>query len=263
MGRRIFIPLFFFDLLPVEPFPSLDRLNFFTSSSLHAPSVLRSSFTRPFGASESRFGRKEFWDETYKNQSTFSWYCSWSDIEPLWLSMVPNRDSSILVPGCGNDDTAVGLFDAGYRVCAFDYAPEGILRTRENFGTEKLGNIDKLDVRVADARSLPFDDRSFDAAIEKGTLDSVFLSGGRDKACAKEQLRRAVQELTRTIRPGGIVVSLSAPATGYINDAFEASICADTKLPNWNQLLDGSAFVTEDGFASINVNAVILAWERN
>ena len=226
-----------------------------------------SRFAEP-AASESRFGRKDYWNDSYKQKdSTFSWYSSWSDVKPLFLELVPDRESSILVPGIGNDDTAVGLFDSGYtRIRAFDYAPAAVERAREIFGPERLARGgDTLDLRVADCRELPYDSGCVDAVLEKGTLDSVFLSGGNDKLLAMDQLRLSVAELARTVRQGGLVISLSTPATEYIDEAFRKCLeggAGEAASPSWRQVLNGDTFVTEEGFASIDINAVILAWER-
>lgn len=226
-------------------------------------------------SSSSRFGRQAYWDETYKDEVSFCWYCPWADIEPLWLEMVPDTGARVLVPGVGNDDAAVGLFDAGFhRLCAFDYAPEGVERARELLGDDRLSS-GEVDLRIADCRALPFADGEFDAVFEKGTLDAVFLSGGKDKKLAQEQLDLSVQELARTVRRGGVVLSVSTPATRQINEAFNS--CRDSvgsrrqgrdgggdveQPSSWRQLLDGDVFVTDEGFASINVDATIMAWER-
>ena len=122
-----------------------------------------------------------------------------------------------------------------------------------------------LDLRVADCRALPFEDGSFDAVFEKGTLDAVFLSGGKDKDVGRDQLRLCVGEMARTVRRGGVVLSLSAPATEHIDEAFRecrgggggsgGSGDDGAGKSCWKQLLNGDAFITEEGFASINVEA--------
>jgi len=185
---------------------------------------------------------------------------------PFWEELVPDKTSKVLVPGVGNDVAIVELFDTGYSTLScFDYAPEGVARARELFGDTRLkspgGGGGTVDLRVADARSLPYGDSTFDAVFEKGTLDSVFLSGGKDKKVGTEQLRLAVSELSRVVRNGGIVMSVSTPATRYIDTAFAAETAGDGR-PRWKQLRDGDVHITADGFATINVDATILAWER-
>ena len=64
------------------------------------------------------------------------------------------------------------------------------------------------------------------------------------------------------MRRGGVVLSLSAPATEPIDRAFRECRSDGGGAHCWRQLIDGDSFVTDDGFASINVDATILAWER-
>lgn len=92
-----------------------------------------------------------------------------------------------------------------------------------------------------------------DAALEKGTLDAVFLSGSDDDD-RRVQLQRAAGELARTVRVGGLVVSFC----GFGDKILEAF--SDERV--WRCLRDGSVHITDDGHASNSVNACFLAWER-
>ena len=99
----------------------------------------------------------------------------WSELEPFWEELVPEKSARVLLPGVGNDQAMVEMFDAGWsNVCAFDYAAAGVERSRALFGERAV------ELLVADARELPFAENSFDAALEKGALDSIFLAGDGD-----------------------------------------------------------------------------------
>lgn len=213
----------------------------------------------------SSFGRKEFWDEAYrtgdlneaKDEGTFSWYCgSWEDLEPFFAELVPDRDANILIPGVGNDAAIRGMFDAGYEhLSAYVYAPEGVECARKMFGDNRL---EKIDLRVADARDLvEYNDSSFDAVLEKGTLDSVYLSGGKDKEKARLQLSMAVSEMARVLKSGGVVFSITAACADAVRAAFEVD-----EGTTWKQLRDGELHITEDGYVSTNIDATIFAWQR-
>ena len=194
----------------------------------------------------SKFGTADYWREMYTasddEAEAFSWYTGWEELSPFWEELCPARSSRVLLPGVGNDAAMVGLYDAGWQnVVAFDYVQEGVDRAKNLFGSREV------ELLVADARRLPFDDGSFDAALEKGALDAIFLAGG-------DSLQRAVDELARCVRPGGVVVSL----TGFL-DKVSAAFADDTR---WRCARDGSVHVTEDGSASNSMNAYLLAWER-
>jgi len=215
-----------------------------------------------------QFGRQKYWDEAYRSgdlddtgsddgNATFSWYCkNWADMEPFFAELVPDREAFILVPGVGNDAAIRGMYDAGYEhLSAFDYAPGGVECARKMFGSDRLA---KIDLRIADARNLVgYDDKTFDAVLEKGTLDSIYLSGGKDKEKARLHLAMAVSELSRVVKAGGIVFSVTAACADAVQDAFSGG-----EGTIWKQLRDGDFYMTEDGYSSTNVDATMLAWER-
>ena len=80
--------------------------------------------------------------------------------------------------------------------------------------------------------------------------------GGDDPAARTDSLARAVDEMHRVLRPGAVLLSVNAAATDHIIAAFNA------RAEYWKPLRDGTLYITEDGYASINVDATMLAWER-
>ena len=98
----------------------------------------------------------------------------------------------VLDVGCGVGATPSFLAKAiGCRVAGVDIMPKMIERTRAR--TESEGVAALVELRVADARALPFEDNTFDAVICESVL--VFLD---DK-------QRAVDEFVRVTKPGGYV----------------------------------------------------------
>ena len=241
-----------------------------------------------------------YWDESYRQEEdnndvgiepkalssddvqVFSWYCGWTDeLGPFFEELVPDRDSMVLVPGIGNDVAIRDMFDVGgyHRIMAFDYAPQGVECAKAMFGDERLQQINdeiagaapastlggdestkekgKVDVfKVCDARDLSSDygDNVFDAVLDKGTFDSIYLSGGKDKAKAKTNLSMAVSEMKRVLKYNGIVFSVTAACVDAVREVFGGD-------DDWKQLRDGDMHITEDGYASNNVDATMLAWQ--
>jgi SAM-dependent methyltransferase len=203
------------------------------------------------------FGRQEYWEGFYKDQSnanetSFSWYAGWNDLEPLiseWIAPAQN----VLMPGVGIDSLVRDMYDAGYeQLTAFDYAPESIAHCQRMLGKDRT-----VDLSTADARDLPYASESFDAVIDKGTLDAVFLAGD-DMDERLDSLTRALAELDRVLRPGGIFWSLSAIC---VEPLQSAPLWKDTDC--WEAVTtDGSLYTTADGYTSNNVDGTLLVWRK-
>jgi SAM-dependent methyltransferase len=214
---------------------------------------------------DSNFGRKDYWNEFYadssKDDSTattpFSWYSEWHDLAPFVQELIPDFSASILIPGVGNDSMLRDMYDAGYQqLTAFDYAEIGVLCAM------KLLQDRPVKVIVADARDLiAFADDEFHAILEKGTLDAIYLSGGKNKTVGATNLQMAVSELARVTKPGGIVISLTAACVDAVSAALEKELLG---RGCWTCVRDGSFYMTEeDGYASNNIDGTFLAWRRN
>ena len=216
---------------------------------------------------DNQYGRMAFWDESYRqaleqpddhsHAKVFSWYCDWNDLKPFFKEIVPEKESRIMIPGVGNDGCLRDMFDDGYRqLTAFDYAPEGV-ECAKRIMDYRLQYMD--DLRVADARNLPYKNSDFDAVFDKGTLDSIYLSGGSDKDLSQKHLNMTVSELARVLKSGGIVFSINAACTNAIQKAFDES---NMTCDIWEQLRDGNTYMTDDGYTSNNVDATILVWKK-
>ena len=246
------------------------------SSSSSSSGDSSSSPPTPISTSKaaSRFGRQDYWDDFYRDNSQFSWYTGWDDLEPFLREYLQTSDR-ILLPGVGNDAMLRDMYDAGYQtLTAFDYAPEGIARCRDMLGDERIfvSNADDGDdnsstskgvkLFVGDARNLlQLPDESFDIVLEKGALDAIVQSGGgiseKEKALGLQNMQEAVEELTRVLKPGGLFISISAIWTSRL----EASplLANDNE---WEVVRDGSLYLTEDGYASNNFDGTLLAWRK-
>lgn len=234
-----------------------------------------------------KFGNKAYWDSVYtdedangadKPSETYSWYCGYGELKPFWnmlidpvLIGVGNGDDEkaarchqdeiqVLVVGIGNDRTPVELYDDGWtNMVAFDYSQAGVDRARELFGT----NRSKVDLLLADARQLPLQDGSVNVVFDKGTLDTIYISGW-------QELQDSIKELTRVTDTNGVFVCVSAvipPET--LLKTFEDQLDwtgggdKDEKAYScWDTILNGDLAFAPDGEATLDLGAQLYAFRR-
>jgi SAM-dependent methyltransferase len=79
------------------------------------------------------------------------------------------------------------------------------------------GDVPGLDLRVADGRSLPFEDASFDHAYSISVLEHIEEPGEEE----------ALRELARVVRPGGRVLVTLPHAQTYREDWRDAPVYAN------------------------------------
>lgn len=183
----------------------------------------------------SAFGTKQYWDEVYSGFGDFpcdeySWYYGFSEIKrhlPSW-SLAERRNLQLFVPGVGNDPILLDLLEAGYRnITAQDYSHHAIQRQIDLLEGR---SDDGCSVELSHGNVLDLPDsftNRFDVIIEKGLLDAVYLSGDG-------QVERAAAGLSKTLRPGGYLISVS----GVVPEELRRKIF---ETVDWVWLRDGSA----------------------
>lgn len=180
-------------------------------------------------SARSYFGTKEYWDDLYQGRGDFpaeeySWYFGWEAYSKFVREYVSSKDSQILIPGIGNDPILLDLLQNGYnQLTATDYSEHAIER-----------QIDLVSYQYSDdaATMLPMDARQmdeawtdrYDAILEKGALDAIYLSGDGN-------LELTVKEFERVLKPGGILLSVS----GVVPEELRREVFQD-----WSWLRDGS-----------------------
>jgi SAM-dependent methyltransferase len=79
------------------------------------------------------------------------------------------------------------------------------------------GVADRVEVRQADARDLPFDDQSFDVVMSSLVVHNIK---------SRQQRQRAIQEMVRVLRPGGRLAVLDIFKTReYVQALRQDGVC--------------------------------------
>ena len=135
-----------------------------------------------------------------------------------WLDLPDG--ARVLEIGCGPGDITRDLAERSEVATAVGLDPSSIMVARAR---EKHGEFPELSFEVGDARELPFDDESFDAAIFHTCLCHV---PGPDKA---------LTESARVLRPGGCLAVFDgdyATTTASIEDGDPLQNSVDVVIAN-------------------------------
>jgi ubiquinone/menaquinone biosynthesis C-methylase UbiE len=111
---------------------------------------------------------------------------------------------SILEVGCGAGLTTRAIADIlrPATLSAFDFDANQVARAMK-----RLGGSPGVEIRKADATTMPYEDGAFDAVIEVGILHHI------------PRWRSALPEVTRVLRPGG-VFCFAEPTKGRLTNGM-------------------------------------------
>jgi demethylmenaquinone methyltransferase/2-methoxy-6-polyprenyl-1,4-benzoquinol methylase len=136
--------------------------------------------------------------------------------DPRWrrflVERLPRDGGHVLDVATGTGLVAAELLKRGFSVTGLDQSAEMLARARERFGP-------RFDLVEASAEDLPFPDESFDHLTVTYLLRYVDDPGA------------TVRELTRVVRPGGVVASLEFGVPhGLARPAWELYVRAGLPL---------------------------------
>ncbi|KAB2625116.1 methyltransferase-like protein 13 [Pyrus ussuriensis x Pyrus communis] len=161
------------------------------------------------GTTTQAYGESRYWDNRYANESgSFDWYQKYQSLAPLinlYVPRHPNQHNRILVVGCGNSAFSDGMVDDGYEdVVSIDISSVAIQTMQSKYSNRPQLKYLQMDVRDMSA----FETASFDAVVDKGTLDSL-LCGSNSRQNATEML----EEVWRVLKDKGVyfLVTYGAP----------------------------------------------------
>ncbi|BDA44495.1 EEF1A lysine methyltransferase 4 [Coccomyxa sp. Obi] len=173
---------------------------------LHAQAAEQPSFLPDHNA---RYLDAKYWDERFQKEEEYDWFKGYKEFAHLVTPHL-QPSSKILILGCGNSSLTADLFSDGFqRITSVDLSPAVIDRMRTRAAEKGMGSIEW---RVADMLDLPFSDGSFDAVIEKGTMDVLFVDNDspwspRPEVCTR--VHRMLAETHRVLSADGVFVSVT------------------------------------------------------
>eukprot|EP01084_Bolivina_argentea_P144224 253109_1 len=161
-----------------------------------------------------KYGLVSYWDERYQTDpEPFDWLQHFPGLSNI-ISDHVSKDHSILMVGAGNSRLSEEMLEDGYLAVTNIDASSVVIEQM----SERYKERPELTWKCMNACAIEFPDKSFDVAIDKGTMDSILCGEGSVTNVAK-----LCQEISRVLKRNGvyIVVSYGQPDTrlGYLENS--------------------------------------------
>lgn len=150
------------------------------------------------------YGKSSYWDERYtKDPEPFDWYQRFSGIKDL-IAQYIRKEDSILMSGAGNSRLSEDMYEDGYT----SIANIDISRVCIDQMIDKYRDKNTMTWQQMNVCTLEYPDESYDAIVDKGTMDSILCGEGSTANVAK-----MCMEFSRVLKPKGVyfVISYGVP----------------------------------------------------
>ncbi|XP_035639398.1 eEF1A lysine and N-terminal methyltransferase-like isoform X1 [Oncorhynchus keta] len=158
------------------------------------------------------FSSAEYWERFFKKrgEKAFEWYGDYNKLCGVLHKYIKPRDK-VLVVGCGNSELSEQLYDVGYRHLTNIDISETVVN---NMNQKNAKQRPDLTFQKVDATQTPYEDGSYQAVLDKGTLDAMASQEG---ALAG----RMLAEVCRVLGIGGRYICVTLAQESVIKLAVE------------------------------------------
>ncbi|XP_057209464.1 eEF1A lysine and N-terminal methyltransferase isoform X2 [Triplophysa rosa] len=159
------------------------------------------------------FSSADYWDRFFRKrgEKAFEWYGDYNSLCGILHKYIKPRDK-VLVVGCGNSELSEQLYDVGYHQLTNIDISETVVSHMIQRNTERRPD---LTFQQVDATETGFENGSFQAALDKGTLDA--MASEEEGALAG----RMLAEVGRVLAVGGRYVCITLAQEHVIKLAVE------------------------------------------
>ncbi|XP_034565871.1 eEF1A lysine and N-terminal methyltransferase [Notolabrus celidotus] len=163
--------------------------------------------------SAEEFSSAEYWEKFFKKRGerAFEWYGDYNSLCGVLHRYIKVPDQ-VLVVGCGNSELSEQLYDVGYKhLTNIDISETVVTHMNQRNAERRPG----LTFQQVDATQTPYEEGSFQACLDKGTLDA--MASEEEGALARSML----SEVGRVLSVGGRYVCVTLAQESVIRLAVE------------------------------------------
>ncbi|XP_077963911.1 eEF1A lysine and N-terminal methyltransferase [Gasterosteus aculeatus] len=159
------------------------------------------------------FSSAEYWERFFKKrgEKAFEWYGDYHALCGVLHKYIKVQDK-VLVVGCGSSELSEQMYDVGYKhLTNIDISETVVTHMNQRNAERRPG----LTFQQVDATRTPYEEASYQAALDKGTLDA--MASEEEGALARAMLA----EVVRVLRVGGRYVCVTLAQESVIRLAVE------------------------------------------
>uniref|UniRef100_A0A1A8AC67 eEF1A lysine and N-terminal methyltransferase n=1 Tax=Nothobranchius furzeri TaxID=105023 RepID=A0A1A8AC67_NOTFU len=159
------------------------------------------------------FSSAEYWEKFFKKrgEKAFEWYGDYNKLCGVLHKYIKVTDK-VLVVGCGNSELSEQLYDVGYKhLMNIDISETVVTHMSQRNAERRPGLL----FHQVDATQTPYEDVSYQAALDKGTLDA--MASQEEGVLAGKMLT----EVSRVLCVGGRYICVTLAQESVIRLAVE------------------------------------------
>ncbi|KAI3977285.1 hypothetical protein MKX01_030911 [Papaver californicum] len=159
------------------------------------------------GTTTQAYGEPSYWDNRYtQDPGPFDWYQKYPALSPLLHLYVPQHNR-LLVIGCGNAAISEDMANDGFEDIVNINISSVVIEAMQT----KYQDIPALKYIQMDVRDMSgFESGSFDAVLDKGTLDSIMCGHN-----SQENASKMLEEVGRVLKDNGVYILITYGAPAY------------------------------------------------
>lgn len=179
----------------------------------------------------------EYWNDRYEeekkavqDEESYEWLRTFVKLRPFLEQHLPSTSTQprLLHLGCGTSSLTADLLGLGFRhQCSIDFSPVAI----EAMKARGMDVEPSLEWQVMDVRSMDLPAQSFDAAIDKGTLDAMLYGALWDlEQEVKDNVKAYVDGVARVLEKGGRWLCVTYRQPRFLRPLIERGKVWDMKV---------------------------------
>lgn len=159
------------------------------------------------------YGTQEYWEERYAQDKvedkTYDWFKNYDSLKPIFNQLIQKSDKVIHL-GTGNSTLPEDMYKDGYfNQINVDYSEAVIEHMKE-----RTQDMELMEWKLADIFNLnqSFDSKTFDVAIDKGTLDALLTvkhDPWNPDPELLEKMHSYMKEVCNVLKDNGILIHIT------------------------------------------------------